>query len=472
MKKFGSIVFLSLIWAVLTCDAQTKTDTTVSREIETQLTAVSTLQSLNFPRSVARFYRADKFMPALVSKSGNQEAKWQAMLLIDCVLQYGLLPADYHPKELMYDKLHAIFETPDKLSDEQKARFDIMLTDAMITMINYLHYGKLNPNYGQIALDNGLGLPLNAEKELRAILSQSDFKAGILNVQPKSKMYADLQYKMRQLKGQYDGDCYSVPEETVRKVAINMERLRWAELDDNVVYVQVNIPSFKLTYHLPDTTREFKVIVGSPTNPTPVLQSSITYFTTAPEWKAPHSIFTKEILPKAIKNPAYLDQNDLTIYDTKGAIENPGREMLLQIQRAPKGYFINQASGCDNALGLLVFRFKNIYSVYLHDTPDKSLFNRTRRDLSHGCIRVENPAELAAMLLKNDLQEKQISVLKKFMANEKRRNFVLAKPIPIKITYITCQMIEGELVNYDDIYKLDRGLEMALYNVSDALTLR
>ena len=468
MKNVG-LMFL-LILAVFNSHAQIKPDAAVSAGIERQLTTNTAL--LNFPKAVTRFYREDIFMPAFVGKASNQDAKWKAMLLIDCVLQYGLSPTDYHPKELMYDKLHAIFETPDKISDEQKARFDIMLTDAMLTMINYLHYGRLNPNYGQSVLDNGLGIPFNAEKEFKAILSQPDFTAGVLAVQPKSKMYADLQYKMRQLKGRYDGDCYSVPEETVRKVAINMERLRWAELDDNVAYVQVNIPSFKLTYHLPDADKEFKVIVGSATNPTPVLQSSITHFTTAPEWKVPNNIFTKEILPKAIKNPAYLDQNDLTIYDAMGAIDKPIRETLLKIQKAPKGYFVNQAAGCDNALGLLVFRFKNIYSVYLHDTPDKSLFSRPRRDLSHGCIRVENPAELAALLLKNDQQEKQVSALKKALANEKRRDFVLTKPLPIKITYITCQVIDGELVNYDDIYKLDRSLEMALYNVSDALTLR
>jgi L,D-transpeptidase YcbB len=472
MKKFSSVVFVLLTGLVLACSAQVKSSVAVAIEIQTQLTAGSNLAALNYPRSVTRLYSEGRFAPVWIDNSNGKDDKWQAMLLIDCVLQYGLSPADYHPNELMYDKLHAIFETPDKISDKQKARFDIMLTDAMVTMINNLHYGRLNPNYGQSVLDNGLGLPFNAEKELRVILAQPDFTAGVLAVQPRSKTYADLQYKMRQLKGRYDGDCYSVPEETVRKVAINMERLRWAELDDNVAYVQVNIPSFKLNYHLPDTTREFKVIVGSPANPTPVLQSSITYFTTAPEWKVPHSIFTKEILPKAIKNPSYLDQNDLTIYDAKGAIEKPTREALLQIQKAPNGYFVNQASGCDNALGLLVFRFKNIYSVYLHDTPDKSLFNRTRRDLSHGCIRVENPGELAALLLKNDEQEKQVGLLKRSIAKEKRRNFVLAKPLPVKITYITCQIIDGELVNYDDIYKLDRSLEMALYNVSDTLTLR
>jgi len=452
--------------------AQVKPDAILATEIQTQLAAVQTTAILNFPKTTARFYREDGFMPTWVNESYNKNTKWVAMLLIDCVLQYGLSPTDYHPKELLYDKLNAISETPDKIDDWQKARFDIMLTDAMITMINNLHYGKLNPNYGQIVLDNGLELPFNAEKELVSILLQPDFKTGVLNVQPRSKTYADLQFKMRQLKGQYDGDCYNVPEETVRKVAINMERLRWAEIDDNVAYVQVNIPSFKLTYHLPESEKEFRVIVGSQLNPTPVLQSSITYFTTAPDWKVPHSIFTKEILPKAIKNPAYLDQNDMTIYDASGALEKPTRETLLQIQKSPKGYFANQAAGCDNALGLLVFRFKNIYSVYLHDTPDKSLFNRSRRDLSHGCIRVEDPVELAALLLKNDQQEKQTGLLKRAMANQKRRDFVLAKPLSIKITYITCQIIDGELVSYNDIYKLDRGLEMALYNVSDTLSLR
>jgi hypothetical protein len=184
MKKLGSFFFLSVIWPVLVCDAQTRSDAGISIEIQTQLTAVSNLATLNFPQSVTRFYREDKFAPVMVGQLSNQNAKWQAMLLIDCVLQYGLSPADYHPKELGYDKLHAITETPDKVSDEQKARFDIMLTDAMIAMVNYLHYGKLNPTYGQSALDNGLGLPFSAEKELRSILSQPDFKTGLLNVQP------------------------------------------------------------------------------------------------------------------------------------------------------------------------------------------------------------------------------------------------------------------------------------------------
>lgn len=468
MKKFGLISLLVL--AMINCDAQPRPEILSAAVIERQL--AKPIPSLNFPASVKRFYLEGRYIPAWVTDNEGPNAKWQAMLLIDCVLQYGLSPVDYHPKELTYDKLQVIAETPDKISSEEKARFDIMLTDAMITMINYLHYGKLNPDFGRDALENRLGLPFKAERELRVMLWQTDFKAGVLSVQPRSKIYADLQYKMRLIKGLYDGDCYEVPEATVRKIAINMERLRWAEIDDGEAYVHINIPSFKLTYHLPESEKDFKVIVGAALTPTPVLRSKIEYFTTAPEWKVPESIFTKEILPKAIKNPAYLEQNNLTIYDHIGAVANPGQQLLKSILKSPKGYQLKQAPGCDNALGLLVFRFKNIYSVYLHDTPYQTLFNKERRDLSHGCIRVENAADLAALLLKNDQQEKQINLMRKSIDKEKHLNFVLAKPVPVTITYLTCRIIEGELVNYHDIYQLDKGLEIALYNVSDTLTLR
>ena len=471
MRKLALIFLLLITFGTLSCRAQVNPDAATANEIQAQLDDINLAAQLNFPAATARFYREGRFGGVWVTDAYGQNAKWQALLLIDCVLQYGLSPADYHPKELLYDRLYDIEKT-DKLNLSQKVRFDIMMTDAMLTMLNYLHYGKLNPSYGQAAIDKGVDLPFNAEKTLAVILKQADFKTAMLNAQPRSKAYADLQYKMRQLKGQYDGDCYNVPEETIRKIAINMERLRWAEINDDGAYVQVNIPSFDLTYHLPDTNTVFKVIVGSPQHPTPVLQSNIEYFTTAPEWKIPASIFNKEILPRAIKNPAYLAENNLTIYDKVGPIEKVDAMVLSSILKDAKNYYARQAAGCDNALGLLVLRFKNIYDVYLHDTPDKTLFNRQNRDLSHGCIRVENVAELARLLLKNDAQENKISVLNKNIAKEKQQNFVLKTPVPVKLTYLTCLVKDGEIVNYKDIYTLDKSLEMAMYNVNDAVSLR
>ncbi|PJJ83533.1 L,D-transpeptidase scaffold domain-containing protein [Mucilaginibacter auburnensis] len=471
MRKLCLILSFLFAFGAMSCRAQVSADAALATEIQAQLDDINLAAQLNFPASVARFYREGKFAGTWVTDNYGQNAKWQALLLIDCVLQYGLSPADYHPKEILYNRLYDIEKT-DKLNVAQKARFDIMMTDAMVTLLNYLHYGKLNPNYGQLAIDKGLGLPFNAERSLALILKQPDFKTGMLDVQPRSKAYADLQYKMRQLKGQYDGDCYTVPEQTIRKIAINMERLRWAEINDAEAYVHVNIPSFDLTYHLPDTNRMFKVIVGSPEHPTPVLQSNIEYFTTAPEWKIPASIFNKELLPKAIKNPAYLTENNLTIYDGVGQVENIDAALLNTIAKNSKNYYAKQAAGCDNALGLLVFRFKNIYSVYLHDTPDKMLFKREKRDLSHGCIRVENAALLAELLLKNDAQGGKVAQLKRNLTKEKQQNFVLTQPVPVKLTYLTCLVKDGEIVNYKDIYTLDKSLEMAMYGVSDPVNLR
>ncbi|MFD0750307.1 L,D-transpeptidase family protein [Mucilaginibacter calamicampi] len=462
MKK--AVLFFLLIFTVLKINAQIKPCGPPSIALQAQLKNTETVAKLNFPKTTWRFYSEKGFASAWLN-NGTEKKAWQALLFIDCVLQYGLAPADYHPKELLYDKLQVITETPDKVDDRQKAQFDIMLTDAMLSIINHLHYGKLNPEYSQAVIENGVSLPFYAEKQLLTILMQPDITEGVLGVQPASKLYSDLQYKMRQLKGQYDGDCYTVPEETIRKIAINMERIRWAVLDDNAPYVHINIPSFKLGYHSPQLDKEFKVIVGSASTPTPVLQSNIEYFTTAPEWKIPNSIFTKEILRKAVKNPAYLAQNNYTLYNHLGAIQNPDQPTLKSILKAPKGYYAKQSAGCDNALGVLVFRFKNIYSVYLHDTPDKNLFNRTKRDLSHGCIRIEHPEVLAELLLKNDQQEKKVNLLKKNIATQKCQNFTLNKPLPIKITYLTCTINDGELVTYSDVYGQDKSLEMALYNV-------
>jgi murein L,D-transpeptidase YcbB/YkuD len=142
------------------------------------------------------------------------------------------------------------------------------------------------------------------------------------------------------------------------------------------------------------------------------------------------------------------------------------------IRRNPEGYYARQSSGCDNALGAIVFRFSNKFDVFLHDTPEKQLFKREERALSHGCIRVEDAEKLAALLLKNDLNESKIPAMQKAVRDYKTQNFVLKTPVPIKVTYLTCEVKEGVLITYKDIYDLDKSLEMALYNTDQSFTMK
>ncbi|MEO5891293.1 MAG: L,D-transpeptidase family protein [Ferruginibacter sp.] len=446
-------------------------DTTISVEIARQINDIQNGDGLYYPKSVARFYADNRFESIWVKTGTNLKPTWEAMLIIDCVLQFGLEHSDYHPDELLYPTLHAMLDTPANFSNARKARFDIMLTDALINLMNHLHHGKLNPVFTADKIDADTLANFRAEAALANALHQNDFMASILSVQPKIQEYVKLQNHLRLLTGQYIDDCYEVPDGQVRQIAINMERLRWINSGENA-YVHINIPSFTLKFHQPDTVYQFKVIVGKPATQTPVLQSNIAYFTTAPDWKVPAKIFAKEILPKAQKDNSYLERNQFAIYNNKGTYIVPAIAALRQIQQNPGGYYIRQSSGCDNSLGLIMFRFQNPYSVYLHDTPEKKLFARDARALSHGCIRVENAGKLADIMLKYDGSGKSIPIVHNAMNAYKTKTFTLKTAVPIKITYLTCEVNEGELITYTDIYKKDQALEMALYNVTDPLAMK
>ncbi|HEY9000784.1 MAG TPA: L,D-transpeptidase family protein [Mucilaginibacter sp.] len=484
-SKTGRILLTIFgIFAVLQSTASCNTDRvrSINKIVERDTSVAAFIQQylsdnnakalgLYFPNSVKRFYEANNGEAAWVKEQSNPKQTWETMLLLDCVLQYGLSHDDYHPKELLYKPLHEMLEEPGKISNSDKAKFDILLSDAIITFMNNLHYGKLNPIYYTDKIDAGLMLPFHAEDALTDARKQSNFMNAVLSVQPKSKQYAAMQDRMRLLKGVYQDDCYEVPESEVRKIAINMERLRWAETDEDA-YIQINIPSYNLKFVQPDSTYEFKVVVGKTTAQTPSLNSEITYFTTYPEWRIPQSIFVKELLPKALKDTAYLDNNHFTIYDKAGNYVKPTKVNLRNVKRNTKAYYARQSSGCDNALGNVVFRFQNIYDIYLHDTPEQQLFKKEERAFSHSCVRVENALHLAELMLKFSGDANKIAVLHKAYNAHLTRNISLKKHVPIKITYLTCEVKEGLVITYKDIYNLDKSLEMALYNTTQTLTLK
>ncbi len=292
-------------------------------------------------------------------------------------------------------------------------------------------------------------------------IDQKKITAYITNVQPKGNEYVALQTYLAKIT-QSNLDCYEVPDSNIRKVAINLERLRWANIAGNV-YVHINIPSYALKYHQNDSVYLFKVIVGKIATPTPTLNSQINYFTTAPEWRVPQKIFRRELLPKALHNSSYLENSHLGIYDKKDNYVAIDKATLQVIAQHPENYYARQSSGCDNALGLLVFRFLNVFEIYLHDTPEQQLFQKDARAFSHGCIRVEQAEKLASLFLKFDNAESAIGRLHKAVTAYQTKTFNLKKAIPIKITYLTCEIRNGELVRYKDIYDLDNSLEMALY---------
>ncbi|WP_316818258.1 L,D-transpeptidase family protein [Pedobacter nyackensis] len=437
-------------------------DTSVIAVIRNLITTNAGKKVFYYPKSLERFYNKSQFQPKWIKPDNDNKKTWEALLMLDCVLQFGLNHTDYHPKELLFTTMHDILENSLTVSASQKAWFDMLLSDALITFMNHLHFGKLNPVFTPAFVDKGEVAGFCAEDILADAMIQNDFISAVLNVQPKIKEYVLMQDYMKLLKGQYVGDCYEAPEGIVRKLAINMERLRWAAINEDS-FIQINIPSYTLKLHVPDSTYKFKVVVGKPISPTPVLNSSISYFSTAPDWKVPAKIFVKEMLPRALKDPQYLENNHLAIYDGKGNFVVATKDSLMLVRKNPGKYFMRQSAGCDNALGLVVFRFQNPFSIYLHDTPEQQFFDREVRALSHGCIRVQYAEKLASILLTLDGQKNKIKLLHQAMGNYQPQNFNLRKSVPLIITYLTCEVGEIGVVEYDDIYKKDKALELAFY---------
>ena len=423
---------------------------------------------LNYPLSTKRFYKQQDYEPQWLTAS-REDNTWKCMLLLDCVLHFGLSYNDYRYNEHLPSTLHDVLEKPDRVSLTMQARFEIMLTDDMITFLNQLHFGVLNPSFTPGIIDSAES-SFRAEDILADALKQKKFLAVLSAVQPKCKEYERLEeYLSSSLL--YGEDCYELPEGDLQNVAMNMERLRWAAIEEDR-YMLVNIPAFSLKYYRTDSVSEFNIVVGSPATPTPQLQSAIKSLTTGPDYKVPGSVFLKQVLPGALKEGSYLSKNQLTIYDLNGAFVNVDHKRLTAISGNPAGYYAMRSASCDNASGSIVFSFPNIYELSMHDTPDETVFGRERRALSNGGIVVENADSLAVLLLKDNGAQSKVKELQEAMFAYKRKTFKLQKAVPIKVVYLTSAIINGKLVSYPDVYELDKSLQSVMFPAARPFSMR
>lgn len=189
--------------------------------------------------------------------------------------------------------------------------------------------------------------------------------------------------------------------ERIDQIRGSLERARWvlrsALTQDMII---VNIAAYKLRLFFDArSTWETRVVVGKTATQTPVFTEQLKQIVLNPDWTVPSSIARNEILPKAKADPGYLAANHYVLKDSKGQIVDTASVDWSKMSSSYFPYTVVQTPGPHNALGQVKFLFPNQYSVYLHDTPSKSLFGETTRTFSHGCIRVEDPLKLAELIL-------------------------------------------------------------------------
>jgi murein L,D-transpeptidase YcbB/YkuD len=243
----------------------------------------------------------------------------------------------------------------------------------------------------------------------------------------------------------------------MKQIAVNLER--WRHLSHNMPeeYIWVNIPSYSLTLWNDDTAIiRSRVITGKPGHQTPLLNSSIINFQLYPYWRVPVSIVIKEIKPKVLKDTGYLRKNNFEIVDRHNNIVDPKKLKWKEYNIHYFPYVIRQMTGLDNSLGIIKFNFRNKYSVYLHDTNQRDLFSLTNRDLSHGCVRVQEWKPLVTYLIRNDTLRHLPDSVQVWLAGQKQKYVALNKGIPLYIRYFTCQAdSSGKIRFYPDIYGYD-----------------
>jgi murein L,D-transpeptidase YcbB/YkuD len=241
----------------------------------------------------------------------------------------------------------------------------------------------------------------------------------------------------------------------LQQLILSLNYHRWIScITENETTIVVNIPAANLkVYHKNMVLHEMKTIVGKLSTPTPTLCSYIQEVVLYPYWHVPFSIASKELLPLIKKNPAFIENGNYQILNKEGKIIDPYSIDWKSLNAKHFPYLIRQSSGCDNALGLLKLNFENPFSVYLHDTPNKNLFTKKNRFLSHGCMRMERPMDIGHLVLKNNNQAIDTLEQKGCLLNKSPITVKADEKIPVIVWYNPAGIDSlGHLIFYKDVY--------------------
>lgn len=239
------------------------------------------------------------------------------------------------------------------------------------------------------------------------------------------------------------------PAQRLQQILINLERLRWLPDMNDSASIIVNIPEYKMyVYNQGQLQFDMDVVVGAAATGTVIFTGNLKYIVFSPYWNIPVSIIKKEIMPGIQRNKNYLASHHMEVYG-KNAGGLPA---------------VRQLPGDDNALGRVKFLFPNNFDIYFHDTNNHGAFNSSSRNLSHGCIRLSQPKELAQYLLRDDTTTYSSAKIDSLMHLKKEKWVTLKSTVPVMISYYTAFVDNNGKLNFrNDIYGHDSAMAVKLF---------
>ena len=476
---------------------------------------------------LARFYAARDYQPVWTKPAMTAE-------LIQAILEAendGLIADDYHIREIRG------FSDQPPATAELQAKFDLLQSDAFLTLAYHLRFGKVDPE----SLDPNWNLSDPVRRSALEFRLQEAIEAGRIGaalgeLRPQHQKYLDLKnglarYRAIARAGGWqkitEGETFRLgtrdrripmlrkrlqeagdfprrvsdtsgvytsvmadavrryqkrnglepdgvagaatirelnisAEERVDQIRLNLERHRWFISDLEPTYVLVNIAGFTLHYVENGRFRwGTRVIVGQPYRETPVFKADMQYIVLNPEWVIPPTILDKDALPAIRKSRSYLERKHLRVIDSNGRVVSPSSINWSQYSASNFPYRLQQSAGDHGALGRIKFMMPNKHVIYLHDTPTKDLFEKSTRTFSSGCIRVENPLDLAELVLQDTLRWSRRKI-EAAIGTGKTGTVNLPRRVPVFLLYLTA-VAEGEEVFFrEDVYSRDGRLLKAL----------
>src|SRR6266850_2407044 len=412
------------------------------------------------PVQVLAFYEARDFRPAWSGAAEEEEAAAEVRAVLARAHEQGLRDEDY---KLTRD----IRPRP---SGAEAAAYEISLTSAVLRYAHDLRMGRVQPK----AIYDDIELPaanFDAVPALTRALNTHSAARFLADLAPAHPEYRRLAKAQARSGLNQDGRAggvtlasLNVPAETrVDQIVANMERWRWMPRQFEHRYVAVNVPDQSVQYVRDGkVVLTSRVVVGLKASPTPITRSAITAVVVNPPWNIPGDIAARDLLPQLRKNPNYLASKRMVVTD--GLPNDPyGRKINWQkVVPAEFPYAIRQLPGPETALGAVMLDSPNNFDVYLHDTPNKRLFDSTQREISNGCVRVQQIFPLASLALTDDTA-KGMSELTKATKSRDTQRLTLDEPLPVYFLYWTAVAgPDGDVGFRPDRYDRDTRLIAAL----------
>jgi murein L,D-transpeptidase YcbB/YkuD len=385
--------------------------------------------------AVAAFYQNRGLAPLWLDKGVENARAKSAIARMKSAESDGLEPADYRPPS---------FGT---VGSDGLAEAELKLTETVLTFARHLQAGR----FPYTRVSQNIELPQTPPEPadiLDRIAGAADAGQALESFSPQQAPYRKLKAMLAELRSKL-GPAKGDVSRQIEIVVANMERWRWYPRDLGGTHVLVNQPDFTLAVMRNDTqVWTTRIVIGKPSMPTPLLSETMKYITINPTWHVPQSIVRNEYLPALAQDPTVLERMGLRVSYSGGEVQ------------------ITQPPGEGNALGRIRFNFPNRFSVYQHDTPDKQLFGHEVRAYSHGCMRVQDPAKYAEVLLNLARPHERWSADRvRSMFGSAEQDIQLPSPIWVHLTYQTAFVDNaGKLQFRHDVYNLDGRTIAAIKN--------